>query len=157
MRAVLSRIPLPRRTTAAGDTDSLRAGANDAADGLSRSEGSWQATVDACICAKGFAFDGGGTGCTACPIGSYKDLIGDSDCTKCEEAYTTFAAGSVSNSSCIEELLLKPTDDGDLPSTATVPAIRINVSMGQLPAVEDETKLREQLIVAWLQIIANMK
>lgn len=115
-----------------------------------------EAAVDACVCAKGFAFDGGGTGCPACPIGSYKDLTGDSDCTKCQEGYTTFAAGSVSNSSCIEELLLEPSDDGDLPSTAAVPAITINVSMGQLPAVEDQTKLREQLIAAWLQNVANM-
>ena len=110
-----------------------------------------EASIDACICAKGFE-PSGADGCTACAVRSYKDFEGnDGQCIVCPENYTTYAVGAISNSSCYEEtpVVGSGSGSGNLQSSATVPAISFSFSIGQIPATEDPETLRAQLIAAW--------
>lgn len=104
-------------------------------------------SVDACICDKGFRLDAATSSCLACPIGSFKTEPGNiEECTQCPEGYKTYQTGSVSNSSCIEDIPPGTSNSTEVQDQASVPSVSFNFSMSGLAAADDPEKLRQQLI-----------
>lgn len=104
-----------------------------------------------CVCAEGYGIQAGETGCFACAIGSYKNVSGGEECTQCPLGFTTYGTGSVSSSSCYDATPAS-SNSSTLQSEASVPAVSLTFSIGELPATEDLETLRLQLIATWWQL-----
>ncbi|CAK9031780.1 unnamed protein product [Durusdinium trenchii] len=108
----------------------------------------------ACLCDKGYSFDTVKSSCEACSIGFYKTDPGNQEpCSQCETNYTTYATGSVSNSSCIPEF--SQTSSGSSNQDhAEVPAVSFQLSLFGLPTDEDPAVIRQQLIELFLATLS---
>eukprot|EP00435_Cladocopium_sp_Y103_P034368 s881_g8.t2 len=102
---------------------------------------------EACVCASGYRFDAATSSCLACSMGSFKVGVGNvEECTQCPEGYITYQTGSVSNSSCVEEISPDSSNSSIVQSEASVPSVSFNFSLSGLSASDDPEKLRQQLI-----------
>ena len=66
--------------------------------GETSTEGS--SSITNCLCSKGFYHGSGETPCLSCEAGTFKDTIGNSECTTCSESFTSSKDASEEETDC---------------------------------------------------------